>query len=198
MVAWEYWREDEGSADLARLGAEGWELCAAVGHTLYFKRPALSLQERIALEQRAEVLGSGLPLGAHDRPPEEARPRLLHPGLRAALASVGHTDLILVADRGFPVPPEVPRIDLALTDDVPTVLQVLRCVAGEVRLDRVLVAEEATRVSPAYLEALRGAFPSVPCETMPHLRFKSIARTARVAVRTGDATPYANVLVAIG
>lgn len=198
-MPWEYRQEDAATVDLAHLGAEGWELCAALGRTLYLKRPAPTLQERITLAQRDQVLASGRPLGGGGSGAASAdRPRLLHPGLRAALAAMGHTDLLLVADRGFPIPPGPQRIDLALTDDLPTVLQVLRCVAAEVRIEQLLLAEEAAQVSPGHLTALQALLPSVPRETVPHLHFKAIARSVAAAVRTGDSTPYANVLLAIG
>lgn len=38
--------------------------------------------------------------------------RILHPELAAALATLGHTDIILVTDAGFPIPPQAKRIDL--------------------------------------------------------------------------------------
>ncbi len=55
-TAWEYLTAPEADADLAALGRDGWEL-AGVGPsgTLYFKRPAPDLRERITLEQRSAV-----------------------------------------------------------------------------------------------------------------------------------------------
>lgn len=132
------------------------------------------------------------------QPGAAPRRRVLHPGLLHLLASAGHTDLVAVCDRGFPAPPEVPRIDLALTDDLPTVLDVLRCARAMVVFDRLLLPEEARAVSPDRVRELQAAFPDTPCEFLPHQEFKAVARTARGLVRTGDATPYANVMFAVG
>ena len=38
--------------------------------------------------------------------------RILHPELAKALATCGHTDIILVTDAGFPIPKDANRIDL--------------------------------------------------------------------------------------
>ncbi|MFD6137381.1 RbsD/FucU domain-containing protein, partial [Isoptericola sp. NPDC060257] len=54
--------------------------------------------------------------------------RILHPGLAGALATLGHTDVVLVTDAGFPIPQGAHRVDLALTRghlDVRTILRVL-------------------------------------------------------------------------
>ena len=64
---------------------------------------------------------------------------ILHPELSHLLASMGHTDYFTVCDRGFPVPEGPRRIDLALVDDMPTVVDVLRAVHAEWSIDRVLI-----------------------------------------------------------
>ena len=73
---------------------------------------------------------------------------ILHPGLCQLLASTGHTDYITICDRGFPVPVGPERIDLALVDDLPTVLDVLKAVKAEFELDRVIITQEMTVASP--------------------------------------------------
>jgi D-ribose pyranase len=39
---------------------------------------------------------------------------VLHARLAAVLTELGHTDLLVVADAGLPIPPGVERIDLAV------------------------------------------------------------------------------------
>jgi len=56
--AWEYHTErDPAEADLAALGAGGWELTAidARDGRFFFKHPAPSFRERVTLEQRTRV-----------------------------------------------------------------------------------------------------------------------------------------------
>jgi D-ribose pyranase len=123
---------------------------------------------------------------------------ILHPGISHLLASTGHTDYFLITDRGFPVPPEPERIDLALVDDLPTVLNVLAAVHGEFTIDRVVIAEEMERFSPRRVEALRELLGDVPVEAVSHIELKRLGSDARATIRTGDTTAYANLIVVSG
>lgn len=123
---------------------------------------------------------------------------ILNPALCHLLASTGHTDYFTICDRGFPVPDGPQRIDLALVDDIPTVLDVLKAVAAEWQLDRVIITREMTEVSPQRVEAMRDLLGNVPLEVMSHLELKRLAKTAKATVRTGDTCPYANIIVVSG
>ncbi|MCC6313576.1 MAG: D-ribose pyranase [Thermomicrobiales bacterium] len=123
---------------------------------------------------------------------------ILHPGLNHLLSSCGHTDYITVCDRGFPVPTGPERIDLALVDGIPTVLDVVRAVAAEWAIDRVLVAEEMALVSPERLSELQALLGDTPIERVSHLELKRLATDARGTVRTADTIPYANLLLVSG
>jgi D-ribose pyranase len=123
---------------------------------------------------------------------------ILHPGLCELLAATGHTDYITISDRGFPVPAGPRRIDLALVDDVPTVLDVLRAVAAEWSLDRVIITQEMIHVSPDRVAEIRAIVGDVPLQVLSHLEFKHLAATANGTIRTGDTTPYANIIIVSG
>lgn len=123
---------------------------------------------------------------------------ILHPELARVLASSGHTDYLLISDRGFPVPEEPQRIDLALVDDKPTVLDVLAAVHAEWSVDRVLITEEMELVSPDRVAALRALLPGVTFETVSHIELKRLGHGAKATIRTGDSTPYANLIIVSG
>lgn len=74
---------------------------------------------------------------------------LLNAPLSAAITSMGHTDGLLICDAGYPIPPEAARIDLALTQGVPSFLQVLDAACKELFVERILLAEEIETVNPA-------------------------------------------------
>ncbi len=126
------------------------------------------------------------------------RDGIIHPGISHLLASTGHTDYFTVCDRGFPVPIGPERIDLALVDGIPTVIEVLSAIHAEFVIDRIVVAEEAETTSPAYVQALREQIAPVPVMMVPHLEFKQLSRDGRATIRTGDVTPYANILIVSG
>jgi D-ribose pyranase len=123
---------------------------------------------------------------------------VLNPALSHLLASTGHTDYFTVCDRGFPVPAEPVRIDLALVDDIPTVLDVLAAVMTEWTLDRVLITHEMDAISPDRVAEMRALLGDVPFERVSHGHLKRLAQTARATVRTGDTVPYANIIVVSG
>ena len=123
---------------------------------------------------------------------------ILNPALNHLLASTGHTDSITICDRGFPVPDGPERIDLALVDDIPTVLDVLRAVLAEWSIDRVLITEEMDEICPERVAALEALLGDVPLERVTHVELKRLAQRARATVRTGDTVPYANIIVVSG
>jgi D-ribose pyranase len=123
---------------------------------------------------------------------------ILHPGICELLAATGHTDYITICDRGFPVPEGPRRIDLALVDNVPTVPDVLRAIAAEFTLNRVVIAQEMTEISPQHVEAIRSIIGEVPLEIISHLELKHLSRTAKATIRTGDTTPWGNIIIVSG
>jgi D-ribose pyranase len=123
---------------------------------------------------------------------------VLNPALSHLLASTGHTDYFTVCDRGFPVPDGPERIDLALVDDIPTVLDVLAAVIAEWSLDRILIAHEMDAISPHRVAEMQALLGDVPFERVSHGQLKRLAQSARATVRTGDSVPYANIIVVSG
>jgi D-ribose pyranase len=123
---------------------------------------------------------------------------ILNPSLSHLLASTGHTDYFTVCDRGFPVPEGPERIDLALVDDIPTVLDVLGAVLAEWSLDRVLITHEMDAISQDRVAEMRALLGDVPFERVSHVQLKRLAQSARATVRTGDTVPYANIIVVSG
>src|SRR5919106_3815125 len=123
---------------------------------------------------------------------------VLNPALSQLLASTGHTDYFTVCDRGFPVPDDPERIDLALVDDIPTVLDVLAAVIAEWSVDRVLITHEMVAISPHRVDEMRAMLEGVPFERVSHEHLKQLAQDAKATVRTGDTVPYANIIVVSG
>ena len=120
---------------------------------------------------------------------------LLHPELSRVIARMGHTDKLVVADAGLPIPLEVQRIDLALTPGIPSFLDTLRVIAGELAVEEFMIAEELQEGNPALVEAIQALFPDAKMFVVRHAQLKVITGSARAVVRTGETTPYANVIL---
>ena len=123
---------------------------------------------------------------------------ILNQPVSSVIAGLGHTDTLVIADAGLPIPPETQRIDLALTPGIPTFLDTLRVVLTEMQVERAIVAQEMLDVSPGIYEAVKELLGDVPIETLTHLIFKEQTRSARAVIRTGEITPYANVILVSG
>lgn len=118
-----------------------------------------------------------------------------NPRLAAVIARAGHGDLVVIADPGFPVPADVETIDLVWARNEPRFLPVVDAVAHELTIELAFAASEAT---DATRDDLARALPGVRVEQIPHDELKHLVRTATVVVRTGEATPYSNVVLHCG
>ncbi len=123
---------------------------------------------------------------------------LLHPALTEAITAMGHTETLAVADAGLPVPPGVERIDLALVPGVPGFLETARAILSELQVEAAACAEEMKEKNPGVLEELRKLLGDIPLRFIPHEEFKALTASARCVVRTGECSPYANVLFMAG
>jgi D-ribose pyranase len=123
---------------------------------------------------------------------------ILNQPISSVIAGLGHTDTLVIADAGLPIPPETQRIDLALTEGIPTFLDTLRAILTEMQVERAIVAEEMLDASPQIYKALKEMLGDVPIETVTHLILKEQTRSARAVIRTGEFTPYANVILTAG
>jgi D-ribose pyranase len=121
---------------------------------------------------------------------------ILNPALLHLLARIRHTNTLVIADRGFPFWPEIETVDLALVDDIPTVLEVLDAVSANFVIGRAFAAEEFLQINDGDRQnALRARFPGVPIEFEPHAEFKKRVPRALGLIRTGDTIPYANLII---
>ncbi len=124
---------------------------------------------------------------------------ILNPHLLALLARVRHTNTLVIADRGFPSWPQLETIDLSLVDDVPTVLQVLAAVRLNFGPVEAYMATEFLKANPAKTRAAFVAgLKGVKLVHEPHVEFKRRVPGAIGLIRTGDTTPYANLVLVSG
>jgi D-ribose pyranase len=123
---------------------------------------------------------------------------ILNQPISSVIAGMGHTDTLVVADAGLPIPQETQRIDLALVEGIPGFLDTLRVVLTEMQVERAVVAEEMLEASPGVYEAIKRLLCDVAIETVPHSAFKERTRSAHAVIRTGEFTPYANIILVAG
>jgi simple sugar transport system permease protein/D-ribose pyranase len=124
---------------------------------------------------------------------------ILNSELSHAIAQMGHTDLMIVCDAGFPIPSSVWRIDLALVQDVPDLETVLAAISQAFIAEKVSYAAEMAENNPPLLEKVNRLFPASVHAPIPHQQILSeMAAKAKVIVRTGAFDPWGNILLYAG
>src|SRR5215212_804633 len=101
-------------------------------------------------------------------------------------------DTLVIADAGLPIPAQTVRIDLALTKGVPGAIQTLKVVLEEMKVEGIILAEEAKEKNPQFVSEVQQLLPDVTVEYVSHTEFKTRTSSARAVVRTGEFAPYAN------
>jgi D-ribose pyranase len=120
---------------------------------------------------------------------------IINARLAGELARLGHTDLVVVCDAGLPIPPGPAVADLAFRLGVPSFETVLSGLLEELVVEGATAAEE-TRENPEVARVLRDLLPDLGLVT--HNELKRMTANAKLVVRTGEATPYANVILRCG
>ncbi|MFC0229028.1 D-ribose pyranase [Serratia aquatilis] len=131
---------------------------------------------------------------------------LLNSDISAVISRLGHTDQLTICDAGLPIPAATPRIDLALTQGVPTFLQVVEVVTREMQVESALLAEEIVKQNPSLHEALLAQLRqlgllqgnTISISYISHSAFKAKTEHSRAVIRSGECSPYANVILCSG
>lgn len=125
---------------------------------------------------------------------------ILNSEISRVLGYLGHTDRICVGDCGLPIPEETERIDLALAFGVPTFMQTLTEVVKDMKVEKIILAEEIKTQNPTVLAQVQQLFEgkNVEVEYVPHATLKVCTEDCKAVIRTGETTPYANIILQSG
>lgn len=127
---------------------------------------------------------------------------ILNSDISRVLSYMGHTDTLAVGDCGLPIPDETERIDLAVKLGVPGFMDVLTEVAGDMKTEKIILAEEIKEHSPAMWKEILDLVKKMdnPCEIeyVSHRELKEQTKMCRAVIRTGETTPYANIILQSG
>lgn len=125
---------------------------------------------------------------------------ILNSEISRVLSYMGHTDRIAIGDCGLPIPDEVERIDLALKFGVPAFMDVLRVVTEDMKVEKIVLAEEIRNQNEAVLGQIKELFErqELEVEFISHEELKKQTRECKAVIRTGETTPYANIILQSG
>ena len=121
---------------------------------------------------------------------------ILNAQVLSLLARVRHTNTLVIADRGFPFWPQIETVDLALVDDLPRVLDVLKAIRGNFKIGHAWMAEEFLAANNMDTRGeFDAALAGIPLVFQPHAEFKKRLPQAIGLIRTGDTLQYANIML---
>ena len=123
---------------------------------------------------------------------------ILNSDISKVISELGHTDTIVICDSGLPIPAHVKRIDLALKQGVPSFMDCLATVLQEMQVEQAFVALEMGEKSPGLRKEMESVLEEVTVQAISHEEFKALTHKAKAIIRTGEFTPYANVILQAG
>ena len=123
---------------------------------------------------------------------------LINSEISYEISKMGHTDSIVVCDSGLPIPSGVKRIDLALKKGLPTFLDTLDTILEELEVEEVVIAKEIIKASKDLYKEIEKRFANITITTVSHEDFKMLTKESKAIVRTGEFTPYANIILKSG
>ena len=100
---------------------------------------------------------------------------ILNAQLAGCIAALGHMDLFLIGDAGMPIPP-----------------------GDETVVEGYTIAEEIQEKNPRLLTYIREKLPQAEETMITHTQLKEMSKNVRFAVRTGEFTPYPNIILRAG
>lgn len=123
---------------------------------------------------------------------------ILNSHISKILSDLGHTDYIVIADAGLPVPDGVPKIDLALKLGVPSFIEVVSTIKDDMKIEKVILAKEMESQNIATYKFMKTHFNDEAIEMISHDQLKELSKKAKAVIRTGEVTPYANCILQAG
>lgn len=124
---------------------------------------------------------------------------ILNSEISKVLSELGHTDQIVISDCGLPVPEGVKKIDIALKFDTPSFIETFESVLNDMKVEKVILAEEIkTQNKKREDQVIQLIGENVDCEYLAHKRFKELTKNTKAIIRTGERTPFANIILQSG
>ena len=124
--------------------------------------------------------------------------KLLNSEISYCISKMGHTDTLIIADAGLPIPNGVQRIDLALKRAIPSFLDTLEAVLSELKVEKVFIAKELPEVNPDFYGKICAMLSGIEIEYISHDELKERSGAAKCVIRTGECSSFANIILQSG
>ncbi|SEA73021.1 D-ribose pyranase [Thalassobacillus cyri] len=123
---------------------------------------------------------------------------VLNSEIAQVLANLGHTDQVVIADCGLPIPSHIKKIDVALTLGHPSFQEVLEAVTEDMEVEKMTLASEIKEYNSQLNKNIEEQYSSIEKGYISHEQLKQETNHVKAVIRTGENTPYANVILHAG
>lgn len=123
---------------------------------------------------------------------------LLNSDITEVISKMGHKDMIAIGDCGLPIPDETRRIDLAITKNLPTFMDTMKAILLELQIEEVILATETKDINPKIFDEIKEEIKDTKITFVSHEELKVQLKKCKAVVRTGEQTPYANIILKSG
>ena len=94
----------------------------------------------------------------------------------------------------MPIDPDK-KIDLALKLGEPKFIHVLEILLEDFGCEYYYLAEEIKENNPKQEKDIKNLLPELECEYISHEDFKKKLKDVKFVIRTGEDTPYSNIIL---
>jgi len=122
---------------------------------------------------------------------------VLNEKISQVIASLGHKDMLLICDAGLPVPKGVEKIDVAIGKNIPRFLETLKIILEEVFIEEAIITKELDENTVIFRE-LTELLEGISIKKITHEELKILTKDVKAVIRTGEFTPYANIILISG
>jgi len=123
---------------------------------------------------------------------------LLNSQICEVISKMGHKDMLAIGDCGLPIPDCTKRIDIALIKNIPGFIETLKSVLTELEIEEVILAKETFDLSPDIFNEIKRIVGDVKITFITHEELKLELKECKAVIRTGEQTPYANIILKSG
>jgi len=125
---------------------------------------------------------------------------ILNAHLAKIIASMGHSDKLVITDCGLPIPRDAELVDLALTTNIPRFTDTLAVIVRELEIEEAIIARELEETNPGFNKQVLSILSGISIRKVAHDELKQLTiNGGNIAfVRTGEATSFANILLVSG
>lgn len=131
---------------------------------------------------------------------------MIHSDISAVIAKLGHTDEVTIADSGLPIKDDNKRIDLAYKLGSPQFIDVLETILTVQFVEEVTLAKEIKMNNDKVWQLVKRLIKKteeaqgnkIKINFVTHDAFKKQTHQSKAVIRTGEITPYANIILKSG